>query len=197
MMISARTLAFPALERHSQPRTRLMQILFVALLALAVLTPSASAKCLSKDFKPAPKMPSAIHSAAQSNNGITPAGPSTIVGLWNITFLADGQAFDYGFDLFHADGTELLNDVTNPIEGNVCVGVWQQTAPRTYSLKHVTWNFDSYGNLIGSGVFYENLKLSSDGNSYGGSITSVFYDLSGNVVGEFSGTVQATRIKPV
>jgi hypothetical protein len=120
----------------------------------------------------------------------------SIVGLWNITFLYGGQAFDYGFDLWHADGTELLNDVTNPIEGNVCVGVWEKTGARTYKLKHVTWNFDLTGALIGSGVFDERVKLNAEGNSYTGTIVLTFYDLSGDQVGEFSGTVEATRITP-
>src|SRR5947209_4105244 len=149
----------------SQPRIRTIQVLLLALSAFAALTPSASAKCASMSFQPlvrvpamAPSMGGALPAAAASlaaGQTSTSASPVSIVGLWNVTFLSAGQVFDYGFDLWHADGTELLNDITNPIEGNVCVGVWEKTGARTYKLKHVTWNFDLTGALIGSGVFDE------------------------------------------
>ena len=190
----------------SQPRIRTIQVLLLALSAFAALTPSASAKCASMSFQPlvrvpamAPSMGGALPAAAASlaaGQTSTSASPVSIVGLWNVTFLSAGQVFDYGFDLWHADGTELLNDITNPIEGNVCVGVWEKTGARTYKLKHVTWNFDLTGALIGSGVFDERVKLNADGTSYTGNIVLTFYDLSGDQVGEFSGTVEATRIKP-
>ena len=190
----------------SQPRIRTIVALLVALAAFTALTPSAWAKCASMSFQPLVRVPAmapgvgvALPAAAASLAGgrtSTAASPVSIVGLWNITFLSGGQAFDYGFDLWHADGTELLNDVTNPIEGNVCVGVWEKTGARTYKLKHVTWNFDLTGALIGSGVFDERVKLNAEGNSYTGTIVLTFYDVSGDQVGEFSGTVEATRITP-
>ena len=189
---------FPILTLKAQNRARWITIFLTALLGFASV-PSASAKCLSRDFRQPlsrPALASAAALAAPGTSGITPAGPASIVGLWNITFFADGQPFDYGFDVFYADGNELLNDVTPTIEGNICVGVWQQIAPRTYTLKHVTWNFDTSGNLSGSGVFYQTLHLSTDGNSYTGTVESIFYDLSGNLTGQFEGTIEATRIKP-
>jgi len=189
---------FPILTLKAQNRARWITIFSTALLGFASV-PSASAKCLSRDFRQPisrPALASAAALAAPGASGITPAGPASIVGLWNITFFADGQPFDYGFDVFYADGNELLNDVTPTIEGNICVGVWQQIAPRTYTLKHVTWNFDTSGNLSGSGVFYQTLHLSADGNSYTGTVESIFYDLSGNLTGQFAGTIEATRIKP-
>ena len=195
----------------SQPRIRTVQVLLVAIWLVAIwafvaLTPSASAKCVSMSFQPlvsvpamAPSavvaMPAAAGSLAAGKTA-TSASPVSIVGLWNVTFLSAGQVIDYGFDLWHADGTELLNDITNPIEGNVCVGVWEKTGARNYKLKHVTWNFDGAGNLTGSGVFLERIKLSADGNTYTGTTVSTFYDLSGNQVGQFAGTMEATRIMP-
>jgi hypothetical protein len=190
--------AFPFLTSKAIKPAQRITFFITALLGFASV-PSASAKCLSRDFRQPisrPAMASAAALAAQGMSGITPAGPASIVGLWNVTFSADGQPFDYGFDVFYADGNELLNDVTPTIEGNICVGVWQQIAPRTYTLKHVTWNFDTSGNLSGSGVFYETLRLSADGNSYSGTVESIFYDLGGNLTGQFAGTIEATRIKP-
>ena len=169
-MKHANVSAFPLLTPKAPKRAQWITIFITALLGFAAV-PSASAKCLSRDSNmpvSRPAMASVAALAAPGVSGITPAGPASIVGLWNITFFADGQPFDYGFDVFYADGNELLNDVTPTIEGNICVGVWQQIAPRTYTLKHVTWNFDTSGNLSGSGVFYETLHLSKDGNSYRG-----------------------------
>jgi hypothetical protein len=40
------------------------------------------------------------------------------------------------------------------------------------------------------------LHLSADGNSYSGTVESIFYDLLGNLIGQFAGTIEATRIKP-
>ena len=53
-----------------------------------------------------------------------------IVGLWKVTFTSGGQVTDVGFDAWHSDGTETLNDVS-PISHNVCLGVWKQTGPRS------------------------------------------------------------------
>ena len=197
-MKHANVSVFPILTLKAQNRARWITIFLTVLLGFASV-PSASAKCLSRDFRQPisrPAMASAAALAAPGASHVTPAGPASIVGLWNVTFSADGQPFDYGFDVFYADGNELLNDVTPTIEGNICVGVWQQIAPRTYTLKHVTWNFDTSGNLSGSGVFYQTLHLSMDGNTYTGTVESIFYDLSGNLTGQFAGTIEATRIKP-
>ena len=190
----------------SQPRIRTIKVLLVALSAFAALTPSASAKCVSMSFQPMVSVPAMVPSASvalpaaaaslAAGQTSTSASPVTIVGLWNVTFLSAGQVIDYGFDLWHADGTELLNDITNPIEGNVCVGVWEKTGARNYKLKHVTWNFDGAGNLTGSGVFDERIKLNADGNTYTGTAVLTFYDLSGDQVGQFAGTIEATRIRP-
>src|SRR5690349_9731514 len=50
-----------------------------------------------------------------------------ITGLWQVTLVAaDGTVVDVGFDAWHADGTETLNDAS-PVSHNVCLGVWQQT----------------------------------------------------------------------
>ena len=103
---------------------------------------------------------------------------------------------DVAFDAWHSDGTEILNDYTNPIEGNVCLGVWQQTGIRTYKLKHPSWSFDSNGNLQGTVIIGEKITVSPDGKSYSGSYTYSIYDTSGNFLEQFTGQIKATRIKP-
>ncbi|MEO8053065.1 MAG: hypothetical protein ABI833_21875 [Acidobacteriota bacterium] len=67
-----------------------------------------------------------------------PANPS-IVGLWHTTFISGGSVWDEAFEQWHSDGTELaVDNAVPPLLGNVCVGVYKQTGPRTYKLHHVT-----------------------------------------------------------
>ena len=127
---------------------------------------------------------------------LSEAQPVSIVGLWQITFYYEGQVVDVGFDVWHTDGTELLNDTPPPATGNVCVGVWTQTGKNTYKLKHPSWTFDSNGNLTGTAVIRENITLSPGGNKFTGTYTISYYDTSGNPAGSFDGQVQATRITP-
>ena len=125
----------------------------LAFLSFGLAIPGASAKCF-KDFSqalPASALSAAVaqsasSAAAQSDTirGMPgqPFGGPSIVGLWNATFTSGGQTVDVAFDAWHDDGTEILNDYTNPIEGNVCLGVYEQTGPHSYKLKHPSWSFD-------------------------------------------------------
>jgi hypothetical protein len=122
--------------------------------------------------------------------------PVSIVGLWLVDFISGGQLVDVAFDAWHSDSTEVLNDFTNPIQGNVCLGVFEQTGPRAYKLRHPSWSFDTSGNLLGVIVIGEKVTLSTDGNSYTGSYTYDILDNTGKVAEEFTGEVKATRIKP-
>jgi hypothetical protein len=60
---------------------------------------------------------------------------ANIVGLWKITFTSGGQVVDQGFDAWHSDGLEVLNDTPPPATGNVCLGVFAQTGHCTFKLK--------------------------------------------------------------
>ena len=102
-----------------------------------------------------------------------------IVGTWLVNYGPVGQAFIQ----WHSDGTEWEN-ITHPaVGGNICMGSWVPTGPRTYSRNHFGWIFDSMTGLI-AGYFNETEtdKLSKDGNSYAGTNVTTFYDLDGNVV---------------
>jgi hypothetical protein len=117
-----------------------------------------------------------------------------------VTFNADGQVFDQGFDQWHSDGTEILNDTAPPQPpngaGTVCLGVFKKTGPRAYELNHPFWSFDANGNLVATGVFRESVTVDAGGDSYGGSFTFDLFDLSGNLIDEVKGTLTATRITP-
>jgi hypothetical protein len=183
----------PQPAKHA--RRSCLMIALVASLALMAV-PSASAKCYS-DLKTPMIKPvlSASVNAVEERNALVPVGSVSIVGLWNTTFSSGGEVVDMAFDVWHSDGTEILNDYTNPIEGNVCLGVWEQTGPRTYKLKHPSWSFDQNGNLQGTVWISESVALSPDGNSYSGFYKYDIYDTSNNFLEELTGQIKATRIK--
>ena len=118
----------------------------------------------------------------------------SIVGLWKVAFLAGGQVIDQGFDAWHADGTETLNDFVPPTTGNVCLGVWERTGARTYKLKHLSWNYDANGNAIGIVVIHELVKLDRSGNSYQGTLTVEVFDLHDTLLFQDSGELTGRRI---
>ena len=118
----------------------------------------------------------------------------SIVGLWNVTFSSGGQAVDQGFDQWQLGGTEVLNDTPPPATGNVCLGVWVQLSPHVYKLKHPSWTFDNSGNLTGTAIITEQVTIDVAGNKYQGPYSYDIYDLNGNKLQHFAGTLNATRI---
>jgi len=89
---------------------------------------------------------------SQSPAAVTAPAPGSaaIVGLWNVTFYSAHVLVDQALDAWHSNGTEILNDFTDPIEDNACLGVWTQTGPQTFKLKHPSWTFDINGVLTGT-----------------------------------------------
>lgn len=126
---------------------------------------------------------------------------ASIVGFWHILFFnSDGSTFDEGYDVWHRDGTEILNDNAPPQPANgagtVCLGVYEKTGPRTYKLKHPFWSFDATATLTGTGVFLEEVTLDENGNAFSGTYTFRTYDLNGNLTYEQKGNLKAQRITP-
>jgi len=198
-MISTITSLFAGAQTSTRRITALKHILLPAILSFTLAAPYASAACGGKNLaRGSAGMPNAIHAetlfAAPNEPG--DHGPVTIVGLWNVTFTSGGQVVDVAFDAWHSDQTEVLNDFTPPAEGNVCLGAWEQTGAHTYRLKHPSWSFDADGNLLGTVVIGETVKVGADGNTFTGSYTYDIYDTSGNFLEEFTGTVKGTRIHP-
>ena len=124
------------------------------------------------------------------------SGRATIVGLWNIQFVSDGQVIDQGFDAWQSDGLEVLNDTPPPATGNVCLGVYTQTGPRTFKLKHPSWIYDSSNiNVIGTATIRETMFIDRSGDAFTGAFTIDAVDLFGNPLGHAEGSVKATRIR--
>jgi hypothetical protein len=118
----------------------------------------------------------------------------SIVGLWKVDVSVDGQVIDQGFDAWHADGTETLNDSVPPTTGNVCLGVWEKTGNRTYKLKHLSWNYDANGTAIGIVIIRQLVRLNRAGNAYQGTFTFGVYDLNETLLFQDTGKLSATRI---
>jgi hypothetical protein len=123
----------------------------------------------------------------------------SIVGLWNTTFLfgSGPEVYDQGFQQWHGDNTEMMVDnAVPPSLGNVCVGVWKQTGPRSYTLKHVTFNWDNQGALAGTFVLKMTVTLERRGNVFSGSYTADSFDLEGKVIPDLhvEGNVRGQRI---
>jgi hypothetical protein len=123
---------------------------------------------------------------------------ASIVGFWHVLFTSGGQVFDEGYDQWHSDGTEILNDTAPPQPANgagtICLGVYKKTGPRTYKLKHPFWSFDATGTLVGTGVILEVVTVDRTDNSYTGSFEFITYDHKGNVTSDTTGELKAERI---
>lgn len=125
-------------------------------------------------------------------------GDGSIVGFWHVLFVSGGQVFDEGYDQWHSDWTEILNDTAPPQPANgtgtICLGVYKKTGPGTYKSKHPFWSFDATGTLVGTGVILENLIVDHSGDQYTGSFEWITYDLNGHVTSDTQGELKAKRI---
>lgn len=129
--------------------------------------------------------------SADSDRGASHAG---LVGLWQVTFTSGGQVVDEAFEVWHRDGTEMILDITPPAEENACFGVWVETGHNTFKLKHPAWTFDANGNLTGTAVIREMVKLDCGENKFTGTYTLDYYDNSGKQTGHFTGETRGSRI---
>jgi hypothetical protein len=187
-------------QRRSSGWTR-FGIIAAVLAFCPALLPLATAQCgghvLSPRLQVIPNLAGLLTAPGAGNQNASagaPAASTSIAGLWKINFLSGGAVVDVAFDAWHSDGTEVLNDYTDPIEGNVCLGVWKQTGTHTFTLKHPSWYFDTNGNLLGTVIIHESVSLSTNGNSFSGPVAEDIYDVSGNLLDELTGQVSATRI---
>src|SRR5215472_6570668 len=137
-----------------------------AILGLTFLTATAHASCMDgrrSASQPGPSGQLAAHLSAAQNGA-----SNSIVGLWHVTYTtSDNQPFQESFDMWHSDGTELETANVNPVEGNFCLGVWEQMGKQVH-LHHVGWAFDEAGNLVGPFTVDTVAELGRRGNSYSG-----------------------------
>ena len=164
------------------------------------VSPGYNANALTLLNGSAIAMPSTSARPARQESNARNGEEPTIVGLWDTKLMSDNRLVDEGFDQFHSDGTEILNDIPPPASGNVCLGVWAKTGPRSFKLKHPFWIFDpttNYTTVIGRAIIVELITLDRRGQSYSGTFTFEFRDLLGNPLPgftDFSGHLVADRI---
>jgi hypothetical protein len=163
----------------------------------------AVAACISDTTSPLPSVsrPSRLvqHPAALTRANAVPAVFNSIVGMWSSTFyVGDGPGvYDQGFQQWHSDHTEIMVDnAVSPAFGNVCVGVWTLVAPRTYKLKHMTFNWNADGTPAGTFVLTMTVVLDRQGRAFNGTYAADSFDLAGTVIPELhaEGAVRGTRI---
>jgi hypothetical protein len=133
-----------------------------------------------------------------------------IVGMWHVLFTANtsngagipNTVIDNALVVWHADGTEIMNSVRPPQDGNFCMGIWEQTGRHAYKLNHFAWFANAFptnpptqiGPPSGPTQITETVYLAPDGRSFTGHFTLTAYDTSGNVVQTFTGALAGTRI---
>jgi len=135
------------------------------------------------------------------------ANTASIVGMWNIEFLSegntthnpsipDGAMLDFGYNQWHSDGTEILNSGgRSPAQENFCLGVWQKTGRSTYQLNHFALNYEgATGTMIGKINIVETVTLSPGGTHYSGTFVYTVFDTSGKKTDTLTGQVTAERI---
>jgi hypothetical protein len=189
--------------RHGRP-TRIILTLTI-LACCAALSSPARATCKNSPTPNSPvgfSVPPASQAEAHAKEASSEHDEDddvSIVGFWHVLFLTSGDiTFDEGFDQWHGDGLEILNDNAPPAPangtGNVCLGVYKKTGPRTYKSKHPAWIFDATGTLVGTTVILETLIVDRSGNHYSGSFEWINYDLKGKVTLDVTGELKADRI---
>jgi hypothetical protein len=140
--------------------------------------------------------------AAFDDEAAAPHGPS-IVGTWKehwisegSTGIPDGTEVDAGYASWHSDGTEInVSGMRAPLTGDVCLGVWIKTGPRSYQLNHFGISYDPTGAiLVGPARIQQWLILDPNGNATSGKFTIDQYDEAGNLLAHVQGKVIGTRV---
>ena len=205
-------------------RIRPSSALSVALLSAAVLVASvidAGAACMAPGgAKPSPlsavgilARAGAAPALAAAAQGGSSDGGGPIVGQWQVLMTAfpgtnDEFIFDFGFQQFHSDGTELMiSGGVPPTIGNVCIGAWERGPGGAIVLRHMTWNWagtEVLGDLpTGYFLLEVTIRTNSQGTAYAGTWRAASYDLGTGPLGSggppqpnssFEGTLRAVKV---
>lgn len=193
-----------------------LPVVAAALALASAFVPTATAQCgvTTKLVKPAAFYLGGAHAqlreAAFFADEDRKDAPS-IVGMWHVIFTAktmDGAEIpntpiDNALVVWHSDKTEIMNSARPPQDGDFCLGVWEQTGERTYTLNHFAWMANNYAPGTPAGVigepiagvhFKEYVTVSPDGKHYSGRFSLDQYDTSGHIMISFTGEVSGTRI---
>jgi hypothetical protein len=132
-----------------------------------------------------------------------------IVGMWHVTFTAEGNGkegppdktpIDNAIAVWHSDHTEIMNSGRPAQDGNFCLGVWEEVGKCKYKLSHFAWGGNDTTNAPGIGKplaathIVEEVELSSDGKSFTGSFTLDAYDTTWTSEAHIVGVIKGTRV---
>jgi hypothetical protein len=167
-----------------------------ALTAMGALAPAAWATC------GAPlKHTTGIELAPDRGGGSVARAAydaANIVGMWAVHFNdSDNNQLDMGFVQWHSDGTEIMySGGRYPSEGNVCMGVWQQTGPRRFVLNHWALSYDPSTNQLNAVVnIWQDVAVDSTNDNYSGVLMQTVYDpTSYKRLAQIKGSVTGKRI---
>jgi hypothetical protein len=195
---------FTMTRRNFVPSTRTLNFMKLAACLVLIIGLSASAFASCGDTLVAMAAAAAAgHSQSGSQSGprqagVAPVGNSpvnpSIVGLWQIRFIAGGQTIQEAYQAWNVGGTEIHNPNVDPRTGNICLGVWKRVAPQTYKLSHNVYSYDTNGNFQGKIHLSETLTLGDNGNTHSGPFALDFYDPAGNFEFEVTGDVVGERV---
>ncbi len=190
------------MTRHQTMLHRLTLTATVSVIVFfSMFAGEAQASCFGKGrglvVKALPYSASTVTRAADDDPN---EGAATLVGLWRSEYLIGKgpDLFDEAFQQFHSDGTEMmLSRGLPPVLGNVCVGIWKQTGPRTFKLKHTAWNWTVDGAWTGTFVMEATITLSRSGARFSGTWSADNFDtLGAPIPGQhFEGVARGTRIR--
>jgi len=130
------------------------------------------------------------------------AEPS-MVGTWKEHWISegsngipDGTEVDAGYAQWHSDGTEInISGLRAPLTGDVCLGEWIKTGPRTYRMNHFGISYDTNGvTLVGPARIQQWLTLDAKGNATTGKFAIDQWDEAGNLLAHLQGKVTGTRV---
>ena len=134
----------------------------------------------------------------------------SIVGMWHVVFTAQtamgapipATVIDNALVVWHGDGTEIMNSVRPPQDGNFCLGVWEQVGKDQYYLNHFAWFGNQFPNNTSNGIgdpvgpthLREWVTLSPDGSHFTGRFQLDAYDTSNKIMASFTGALSGTRV---
>lgn len=143
---------------------------------------------------------------------------ASIVGLWQFTFLSEGNdippfnipddaPLDSGYAQWHSDGTEIMNSSRDPVTSSFCLGTWAAVGRQTYRLNHFAISWDNTGKfctpdpgasncMVGPANIREEVTVNRRGDGYTGWVTIDQYDNHQHLMFHLTGKVSARRINP-
>jgi hypothetical protein len=168
----------------------------IAVASLALAATSAHATCGFTGIGSAGAIKMPMLQAESEALGASKGFDPSIVGLWAVTYTANGGVFNQTFDTWHSDGTEFESAFLPVLIGNICEGVWKCTGRFTVRLHHVGWTFDPVKGGPADGTFTidQSNTIARNGQTYTGTFVFKTYDLKGNNITTVPGTIAAVRI---